>query len=117
MEDSNIDGLVHQKTLDLAAYELGNVVWKHTLRESISFDEGKKVMQVIADCLSLMDVLSMGINQNVYHLATENSVTYYDASFLHAALSEEEPLVSQDQELSKVARSMNIPVYEVNAIS
>lgn len=116
IESDRIDALIHEKTLDLAAYELGNVVWKHAMRENISFSEGKKLMSIIADCLSLMEVLRPGMRENVYRIAVEAGVTYYDASFLHAARSHGEPLVSEDQKLSKAARSMNILVHDVNAI-
>ncbi len=116
IESGRIDVLVHEKTLDLAAYELGNVIWKHSRRENISFSEGKKLVSIVEKCLSLMEVLRPGMRENVYRIAAETGITYYDASFLHAARSHGEPLVSEDQELSTAARNMNIPVHDANAI-
>ncbi|MGC9308659.1 MAG: type II toxin-antitoxin system VapC family toxin [Thermoplasmatota archaeon] len=116
IESGRIDVLLHEKTLDLAAYELGNVVWKHAVRETISLSEGKKLMNILGDCLSLMEVLRLGMQEHVYKIAVEAGITYYDASFLYAARAYGEPLVSEDRVLSKAARSMHIPVHGVNAI-
>ncbi len=50
--------LLEGKTLDLAQYELGNVVWKEVTRNKISESEGVKLITFISKVISLMEILN-----------------------------------------------------------
>ena len=93
------DKLLEGKTLDLAMYELGNVVWKEVTRDKISSNDGIKLIRFIAKVISLMESLEIGIKSEVLKIAVESNLSYYDASYLYASISMKDMLVTEDKKL------------------
>ena len=91
--------LLEGKTLDLAQYELGNVVWKEVTRKKISESEGAKLIKFISKVISLMEILKIGIKNEVLKVAVDNNLSYYDASYLYASISMKDVLVTEDKKL------------------
>lgn len=91
--------LLEGKTLDLAQYELGNVVWKEVTRNKISESEGAKLIKFISKVISLMEILKIGIRNEVLKVAVDNNLSYYDASYLYASISMKDALVTEDKKL------------------
>ncbi|MDD5473554.1 MAG: type II toxin-antitoxin system VapC family toxin [Candidatus Methanoperedens sp.] len=91
--------LLEGKTLDLAQYELGNVVWKEVTRDKISESEGAKLIKFISKVISLMEILKIGIKSEVLKVAVDNNLSYYDASYLYASISMKDVLVTEDKKL------------------
>ncbi|MCD6448862.1 MAG: type II toxin-antitoxin system VapC family toxin, partial [Thermoplasmata archaeon] len=84
VEINCIEKLQGEKTLDLSLYELGNIVWKYVMRNKLSSDEGKKLIDILMDVISLMQIIETGINTTTYSIAVKNRISYYDASYIHA---------------------------------
>ena len=103
IEANALDKILEGKTIDLALYELGNVVWKAVIRDKISSDEGVKLIEFISKVISLMEVKKIGIKNEVLKLAVENNLSYYDASYLYASISQKEILVTEDKKLLNCA--------------
>jgi predicted nucleic acid-binding protein len=91
--------LLEGKTLDLAPYELGNVVWKEVTRNKISESEGVKLIKFISKVISLMDIVKVGTKNEVLKIAVDNNLSYYDASYLYASISMKDVLVTEDKKL------------------
>jgi len=113
VEINCIEKLQGEKTLDLSLYELGNIVWKYVMRNKLSSDEGKKLIDILMDVISLMQIIETGINTTTYSIAVKNRISYYDASYIHAALSSKEPLVSEDKKLLRISAKYGIKSYTI----
>lgn len=113
VEINCIEKLQGEKTLDLSLYELGNIVWKYVMRNKLSSDEGKKLIDILMDVISLMQIIEIGINTTTYSIAVKNRISYYDASYIHAALSSKEPLVSEDKKLLRISAKYGIKSYTI----
>ena len=116
VEKNRIEKLLGEKTLDLASYELGNIIWKYTSRKIISLKEGFSILSLLEKVLSLMEIVRLGLNENVYELAVKNNISYYDASFIYAAISKNEAIVSEDKKLQETAKSHGIKAYELGRL-
>jgi predicted nucleic acid-binding protein len=99
IEIGDFNKLLEGKTLDLAQYELGNVVWKEVTRNKISESEGAKFVKFISKVISLMEILKIGIRSEVLKVAVDNNLSYYDASYLYASISMKDVLVTEDKKL------------------
>ncbi|MCZ7357330.1 MAG: type II toxin-antitoxin system VapC family toxin [Candidatus Methanoperedens sp.] len=99
IEIGDFNKLLEGKTLDLAQYELGNVVWKEVTRKKISESEGAKLIKFISKVISLMEILKIGIKNEVLKVAVDNNLSYYDASYLYASISMKDVLVTEDKKL------------------
>ncbi len=99
VELGEFNKLLEGKTLDLAPYELGNVVWKEVTRNKISESEGVKLIKFISRVISLMEILKIGIKGEVLKVAVDNNLSYYDASYLYASISMKDVLVTEDKKL------------------
>ncbi len=110
MKDKATDAIAEGCTLELARYELGNIVWKqHTLFKAIDREESLKLIRVIADILNTLKILhAKGVEDKILELAEEHSTTFYDASYLFHARELELPLISEDKKLIEKARKMGI---------
>ena len=116
VEINCIEKLQGEKTLDLSLYELGNIVWKYVMRNKLSSDEGKKLIDILMDVISLMQIIETGINTTTTttnSIAVKNRISYYDASYIHAALSSKEPLVSEDKKLLRISAKYGIKSYTI----
>ncbi len=113
VEMNCIEKIEGGKTLDLSLYELGNVIWKTVNRGNISISEGKKILDVLMDVISLMEIIRTGLNKEAYEIAVKNNISYYDASFLYAALSSNEAIISEDIKLLDIAKKYDIMAYRI----
>jgi len=113
IEINCIEKLQGEKTLDLSLYELGNIVWKYVIRNKLSPDEGRKLLDILIDVISLMQIIKTGLNTTTYSIAVKNKISYYDASYIYAALSSKEPLVSEDKKLFQITAKYDIKSYTI----
>ncbi len=85
-------------TLDLAKYELGNVLWKRAREDG----EFIRLMGLIKRVLGVMEVTSLECRESeVLKLAEECGITFYDASYAFLAMELGVPLVTEDGRLRK----------------
>ena len=106
------------RTLDLARYELGNIVWKEcVLKTSVSLREAVSKAKYVAKLLKTMKVGSICSDEDfevVMELAIKLKLTFYDASYLYVARREGLTLVTEDTELKEKSRGIGIKAISVS---
>lgn len=96
-------------TTDLAIYEACNSLWKlSSLLGSLSLKEGLETVNVIrelteTDTIHLIDQSDLDLAATLT-FASEQKLTFYDASYVIIAEDHEATLVTQDEDLNKAAR-------------
>lgn len=99
-------------TLDLAGYELGNVVWKEcVLKGSTTLEEAVKRAEDVAKILEIMRIESVEYTENfveVMKISARLKITFYDASYLHIAKKNDFTLITGDKELEEKANEINV---------
>jgi len=99
-------------TLDLALYELGNVIWKEcVLRNVFSPEDAIANIKKLAEIMSIMKIESLNTKEDVaeaMRLATKLKITFYDSSYLYAAKKLNLTLVTEDMELKSKAEKVEV---------
>ena len=115
-----VDVLEENITLDLAFYELGNMIWKEcTLKNLISLEEGINRAGQLAKALEVVEAVKIRSSEDfkeVMRLATELKLTFYDTSYLQVAKKRNLPLVTEDRELRDKARQAGVKAVTVNEL-
>jgi len=103
IKENKIELLAGNCTLELARYELGNIVWKnYILQGKVSEQEAKLMTKAIKHTLSLMDVMGIaGSEEEILETAIQLKITFYDASYAYFAKVKELCLVTEDSRLIK----------------
>ncbi|MGD0175580.1 MAG: type II toxin-antitoxin system VapC family toxin [Candidatus Bathyarchaeia archaeon] len=96
-------------TTDLAIYEACNTLWKmSSLLGSISLEDGLETVSIIRELTERDTIHLIGVSKvelaATLRLASEQKLTFYDASYVTIAQDQRAALVTQDRELSDVAR-------------
>lgn len=74
-------------TLDLAAYEVANVVWKHARRGLLRQEEAAELVEEALRLLKTLEIHTYAeVLEDALRLALRHGVTIYDAAY--AALAE-----------------------------
>ena len=106
-------------TLDLAYYEIGNVIWKESaLFGNISPEGACAMAGYVARIINLMIVIrtdTPGEASETMRLAIERGLTYYDAAYLHHAESNQ-PLVTEDSTLRNKAEEVGVEALTVKQL-
>ena len=107
IKENQIDCLVDNCTLELARYELGNVLWKnYILQEKVSDQEAKALTKIIKQTLNLMTVIQIECTEEeILETAKKLEITFYDASYVCHAKTEQLALITEDQQLTKKVAS------------
>ena len=90
-------------TLELARYELGNIIWKDCiLHAKISEQEAKMLAKTIKHTLTIMNVMEItDIEEEILDTAIKLKITFYDASYVYFAKAKELRLITEDARLIK----------------
>ena len=90
-------------TIPLARYEIGNILWKnHKIRNRISKEEAKESGIVMFELLDSMELI-VPSSDSTLSLSLEEGLTFYDSSYLVAAVETGYELVTDDIKLHKIA--------------
>ncbi len=120
LKEEAIEVLEGSVTLDLARYELGNIIWKeYALRGLINKVEALNKVKHVASLLEIMDVERIESEEelrSVMELASELKITFYDASYLHKAKSRKLVLVTEDEDLREKAKHANVKAVRADAL-
>ncbi len=110
IKENAIDRTADSHTLEVARYELGNIVWKqHNLHKTINREESLSLIRIIADVLDTLQIHHVkGREDKILELAEEQDTTFYDASYIHYARELGLSLVSEDKGMIEKARQMGI---------
>jgi predicted nucleic acid-binding protein len=103
IKENKIEVLARNYTLELARYELGNIIWKDcVLQAKVSEEESRMLVKTIKHTLNLMDVLEIaGYEEEILAIALQLRITFYDASNVCFAKAKELQLITEDLRLMK----------------
>jgi predicted nucleic acid-binding protein len=103
IKENKIELLAGNATLELARYELGNIIWKNCfLQAKITKEEMQMLVKALKQTLGLMEVITIACSEEgILGIATQLKVTFYDASYAYHAKSKELTLVTEDLRLIK----------------
>jgi len=120
LKEKSIDVIKDGITLDLAKYELGNVIWKEcVLKGTITFEEAINRAENLARILDIMRIEEIESDEDfkgVMRLATKLGLTFYDASYLHVAKQTRSELVTEDTELYEKAKQVGVKSMTVSEL-
>jgi len=116
LHEKSIELLDGKDTLNLAYYEIGNIIWKEcVLKRLISPEEAVENAEGIAKILGIMKIEKIDSSEDFMEamkLATRLKLTFYDASYLYVAKRKGLTLVTEDDELYKKAKENDIKVIK-----
>jgi predicted nucleic acid-binding protein len=103
IKENKIDHLVGNCTLELARYELGNILWKNYYLQAKATDqETRALAKIIKQTLNLMTIEQIDCTEEeILDTAKKLEITFYDASYVHHAKTKQLALVTEDQQLTK----------------
>ncbi len=103
IKENKVEVLAGNFTLELARYELGNIIWKdHALQAKISDQEAKTLAKTIKHTLTIMEVLGIaGSEEEILDTAIQLKITFYDAAYAYLAKEKELHLITEDTRLIK----------------
>ena len=102
--ERKIERLLEGYTLNLAFYELGNAVWKQVhLHKALTQEEGGEALAALTQVYRQMRELHVEDASSILNIAVEEGLTYYDASYIHAAIKNDAMLVTDDRKLHTAA--------------
>jgi predicted nucleic acid-binding protein len=111
IKENKIEFLNGNCTLELARYELGNIIWKeYALQAKISEQESKMLVKMVKRVLSIMDVLEIaGNEEQILETSTKLKITFYDASYVYPAKEKELKFITEDARLiKKVSQTVQV---------
>lgn len=103
IKENKIDFLIGNHTLELARYELGNILWKnYSIQAKATDQEIKKLAKIIKQTLNLMEITQINCTEEeILETATKLKITFYDASYTYHAKAKELALITEDLQLLK----------------
>lgn len=103
IKENKIEILVGNCTLELARYEMGNIIWKnYTLQAKATDQELKTLAKIIKQTLNIMEITQINCNEEeILETATKLKITFYDASYTYYAKMKELTLITEDSQLLK----------------
>lgn len=93
--------------LDLTVYEMGNILWKErSLLKILTKEDLASLASTTQQVLALIERISMspGDVGLTLQLAEDEGLTFYDASYLQAAMERHAVLVTEDEKLRRAAK-------------
>ena len=108
-----------QTTLELARYELLNVIWKHsTLTKIITSDEAEALSLYCTRTLDEMEIETIKeYEKEILSTAMQKKLAVYDSAYLSIALENNCILVSEDLKQRKIAERMSLVSRSFEEIS
>ena len=118
IQTNRVRVLVEGYTLDLARYELGNILWKeHALYKRLTIGELEDLMNIVKDVLGLMRILRTDCHEkDILRLSVRMGITFYDASYCYFADRDQMVLVTEDRELIRNATEANIKAVTLDSL-
>jgi predicted nucleic acid-binding protein len=103
IKENKIETLVGNYTLELARYELGNILWKNfALQAKATDQEIKTLAKIIKQTLNTMETTQINCNeQEILQTAAKLKITFYDASYAYYANTKNLTFITEDSQLLK----------------
>ena len=115
IKENKIEFLIGNYTLELARYELGNIIWKDcALQAKVSEQESKMMAKAIKHTLSIMDIIGIASSEEeILDTAIKLRITFYDASYAYFAKAKELKLITEDLRLiKKITPAANVSMLD-----
>jgi predicted nucleic acid-binding protein len=97
--------LLRGHTIDLAFYEVGNAIRrKVSVEKVLTIEEGTLALDSLTGVMTAMGLIKRANSRTVLETAHTGNLTFYDASYLCAAETAKEELVTDDKHLFEVAK-------------
>jgi len=108
-------------TTAIADYELGNAVWKvlHVLKK-LTDDESRILLTAFHEAMLRLRVepqLELSERLEVLGNADRLGISYYDSSYLTAAIRLEAMLVTEDKALTRAAAECGVPTTSAGSLT
>ncbi|MCS7120011.1 MAG: type II toxin-antitoxin system VapC family toxin [Nitrososphaerota archaeon] len=117
LKEKSVEALNGHATLNLAYYEINNVIWKQcAIGGSINLQEAINRAKEAAQILEIMSMEELRSAEDVgetMKYAVEQRLTFYDASYLQKAKSKDYVLVTEDKELSEKSGNVGVKAITV----
>lgn len=103
IKENKVEVFVGNCTLELARYELGNVLWKSFIFEGkASVAEIKSLAKIVKRVLGVMEVLQISCSEEeILEIANKTKITFYDAAYAYHAMAKNLTLITEDTQLLK----------------
>ncbi len=106
LKTAHVDLLRNSYALILSKFEFGNLLWKEiSLSKSISKHEGLVTFKFFLKNFNKMRIINTDFKK-VLSLAVSLNISFYDASFIQAAIKMKAPLITEDQKLKRIASDL-----------
>ena len=103
--DRKAEKLMDGWTLNLAIYELGNAVWKQVkIHKKITVEEANLVLDSLTEVFRRLRKPATENTLKTLEIAVKEDLTYYDASYISAALENDLTLVTDDDKLYRAGK-------------
>jgi predicted nucleic acid-binding protein len=115
IKENKIELLTGNATIELARYELGNIIWKeYVLQAKVSEEHSKMMAKTIKHVLTLMEILEIaGNEEEILETAQQLKITFYDASYSYIAKAKKLQLITEDLRLiKKITPTINAATLE-----
>ncbi len=115
IKENKIEFLNGNYTLELARYELGNIIWKdYALQSKASEQQARMMAKTIKHTLNIMDVMEIaGSEEEILDTAIRLKITFYDASYVYFAKAKELKLITEDLRLiKKITPAANVSTLD-----
>ncbi|MEM3502558.1 MAG: type II toxin-antitoxin system VapC family toxin [Candidatus Bathyarchaeia archaeon] len=105
VKSGRVEAIAGNYTLELARYELGNILWKErNLYKRISLEETRQLIVLFKRIFNLVNLVELSCcEEKILNVAETLKITFYDASYVFFAKEKGIPLITEDEDLvSKV---------------
>jgi predicted nucleic acid-binding protein len=100
--EKKLEELLQGWTISLAYYELGNAVWKQVYKyKKISLDEARTLLEPLIEVFMRLKKPKKENGIELLEIAAKEGITFYDASYLQAAIHNNLTLITDDKQLYK----------------
>lgn len=98
--EKKLEKLLEGWTLNLALYELGNAVWKQAcIYRTITPNEANAILDPLTEIFTKLKKPKKENTLETLKIAIKEKITFYDASYIQAALENNLILVTDDKQL------------------
>jgi predicted nucleic acid-binding protein len=112
-----MEALYDAQTIELSIFELGNTINRLTFIErKVNATDGATLMGLFEEIFEKMKKVSPGSSAKILGLAGETGLTFYDASYLSAAIENHLELVTDDKALIRAALGSHVKVASTSEL-
>lgn len=113
-----IDILTEYSTIDIARYEIGNILWKHTyLLRTYAREQSMQMLKLLTNAFNRMHFYGIvGSEEEILEHSISWSISFYDAAYLYFAQREQAPVITEDNQMMKKARELGLDSFSIKMV-